>query len=100
MKYRSRPEIVSSILEAANGGTTRTKIMYRAFLSYAQLKEYLSMLIAKGLIDNDPVTQLYRTNAKGHGYLKLAEEMVSLYNVPVGIKVALSPEAQRIKARS
>ena len=45
MKYRSRTEIVSNILNAANGGTTKTKIMYRAFLSYTQLKEYLSVLI-------------------------------------------------------
>jgi len=39
MKYRSRTEIVSRILDAANGGATKTKIMYKAFLSYAQLKE-------------------------------------------------------------
>jgi len=29
MKYRSRTEIVSMILEAANGGATKTKIMYK-----------------------------------------------------------------------
>ena len=40
MKNRSRTEIVSNILEAANGGVTKTKIMYKAFLSYNQLKEY------------------------------------------------------------
>jgi hypothetical protein len=28
MKYRSRTDIVSQILEAANGGATKTKIMY------------------------------------------------------------------------
>jgi predicted transcriptional regulator len=44
MKNRSRTELASNILEAANGGATKTKIMYRAFLSYAQLKEYLAML--------------------------------------------------------
>ena len=38
MKYRSRTEIVSNILEAANGGVTKTKIMYKAFLSYNQLQ--------------------------------------------------------------
>jgi predicted transcriptional regulator len=32
MKYRSRTEIVSMILEEANGGATKTKI------TYAQLK--------------------------------------------------------------
>ena len=41
MKYRSRTEIVAMILEAANGGATKTRIMYKAFLSYAQLREYL-----------------------------------------------------------
>jgi predicted transcriptional regulator len=40
MRYRSRTELASNILEAANGGATKTKIMYKAFLSYAQLKEY------------------------------------------------------------
>ena len=51
MKYRSRTEIVSSILDAANGGVTKTKIMYIAFLSYTQLKEYLSILIENNLIE-------------------------------------------------
>ncbi|MFL6431808.1 MAG: winged helix-turn-helix domain-containing protein, partial [Nitrososphaeraceae archaeon] len=48
MKYRSRTDIVGLILEAANGGATKTRIMYKAFLSYAQLKEYLTVLLEKG----------------------------------------------------
>ena len=51
MKYRSRTEIVAMILEAANGGATKTKIMYKAFLSYNQLREYLSVLIENNLIE-------------------------------------------------
>jgi predicted transcriptional regulator len=50
MKYRSRTEIVSNILDATNGGAIKTKIMYTAFLSYAQLKEYLSVLIINNLM--------------------------------------------------
>ena len=38
MKYRSRTEILGNILDATNGGATKTKIMYIAFLSYGQLK--------------------------------------------------------------
>ena len=37
---RSRTEIVSNILDAANGGATKTKIMYFTFLSYNLLYEY------------------------------------------------------------
>ncbi|MGB8172467.1 MAG: winged helix-turn-helix domain-containing protein, partial [Nitrososphaeraceae archaeon] len=51
MKYRSRTDIVGLILEGANGGATKTKIMYKAFLSYAQLREYLAMLLENGLIE-------------------------------------------------
>ena len=64
MKYRSRSEIVAIILEAANGGTTRTRIMYKAFLSFAQLKEYLSMLLEKGLIEYEKGTRRYKTTEK------------------------------------
>ena len=50
MGYRSRTEIVCNILDAANGrGANKTKIMYTAFLSYAQLKEYLSLFDRKQL---------------------------------------------------
>ena len=52
MGNRSRTEIVAMILDAANeGGETKTKIMYFAFLSYNQLKEYLSVLVENNLID-------------------------------------------------
>ncbi|HEU4483799.1 MAG TPA: winged helix-turn-helix domain-containing protein, partial [Nitrososphaeraceae archaeon] len=65
MKYRSRTEIVSMILEAANGGATKTKIMYKAFLSYAQLREYLSVLIENALLEYLEGNQKYKTTEKG-----------------------------------
>ena len=43
MKYRSRTDIVALILEATKDGAAKTKIMYKAFLSYSQLKDYLSI---------------------------------------------------------
>ena len=71
MKYRSRTDIVAQILEAANGGATKTKIMYKAFLSYAQLKEYMAVLIENGLLEKDAQKQSYKTSAKGSHFLKL-----------------------------
>jgi predicted transcriptional regulator len=78
MKYRSRTELASNILEAANGGATKTKIMYKAFLSYAQLKEYLNFLAANGLIDYDTSSQTFRTSEKGHKFLGLYNQMDEL----------------------
>ena len=52
MKYRSRSDIVGLLLEAANGGgATKTKLMYKAYLSYNQLREYLTFLVENGLIE-------------------------------------------------
>jgi len=69
MKYRSRADITKDILDAANGGRTKTKIMYKAYLSYTQLKEYLSMLIENGLIKYDSSEMTFTTTAKGLQYL-------------------------------
>ena len=79
MKYRSRTEIVSNILDAANGGgATKTKIMYAAFLSYAQLKEYLSVLIENNLLEYSNGTQTYKTTEKGLNYIKMYREIGEL----------------------
>ena len=56
--YRGRQQIIAKMLNIINAsdakGATRTSIMYKAFLSYAQLKEYLSFLLENGLIDEFP----------------------------------------------
>ena len=70
MKYRSRTDIVSQILETANGGATKTKIMYNAYLSYAQLKEYLSVLVENNLLEFQKGKQTYKTTSEGLGFLK------------------------------
>ena len=77
MKYRGRTEIVSMILETANGGATKTKIMYTSFLSYNQLKDYLSVLIENNLIYLES-TQIYKTTEKGLKFLKMHNEIGEL----------------------
>jgi predicted transcriptional regulator len=79
MKYRGRTEILGNILDAANeGGATKTKIMYKAFLGYDQLKEYLSVLIETNLIEYLDGTQTYKTTEKGLHYLKMHNELGEL----------------------
>jgi predicted transcriptional regulator len=52
MKYRSRSDIVGLLLDAANGGgATKTKLMYKAYLSFNQLREYLTLLVENGLTE-------------------------------------------------
>lgn len=75
MKYRSRTDITRDILEAANGGTSKTKIMYKAYLSYAQLKEYLGVLVESGLIRQNAAEMTFSTTPKGVQFLRTYEQM-------------------------
>jgi predicted transcriptional regulator len=91
MKYRSRTEIVCNILDATNGGgATKTKIMYAAFLSYAQLKEYLSVLIENNLLEYSNGTQTFKTTEKGlnYIYIKMYSEIEELLQQTTAIKNA------------
>ena len=82
MKNRSRTEIVATILEAANGGATKTKIMYKAFVSYAQLREYLSVLLENNLIYLEGI-QTYKTTEKGLNFLKMHDEIGELLQITI-----------------
>ena len=53
MKYRSRTDIITAILNVAAPGATKTRIMYGAYLSYAQVREYLDFLLSKKLLVYD-----------------------------------------------
>ena len=79
MKNRSRTELASNILEAANGGATKTRIMYKAFLSYAQLKEYLAMLTQNGLILHDVEREMYRTTNNGIKFIESYRQLGGLF---------------------
>ena len=72
MKYRSRSEIIATILEAANGGgATKTTIMYKAAISYDYMKQSLLSLAEDGLIEYEQGRMTYRTTAKGMHVLQL-----------------------------
>ena len=73
--YRNRVEIISQILESANGGgTTKTKIIHKAFLRYAQLKEYLMILTDNGLLSYDCETHTFKTTEKDLRFLNFYNE--------------------------
>jgi predicted transcriptional regulator len=69
MKYRSRLDIAADILNAANDGVIKTKIMYLAYLSFDQVKEYISTLTANGLLEFDAKQRVFKTTNKGREFL-------------------------------
>ena len=89
-QYRARYTIISKMLEIVKDseteGVTKTLIMYRAFLSYAQLKEYLTFLLKKGLLEELPkqITTrgdnekfAYKITGKGIRLLDISKEIES-----------------------
>ncbi|MDQ3838771.1 MAG: winged helix-turn-helix domain-containing protein [Thermoproteota archaeon] len=79
MKNRSRSDIIRTVLESANGkGVTKTRIMYSAFLSYQQLKEYLTILQENGLIEYQQGERTYKTTSKGIHLLQLSSKIEEL----------------------
>jgi predicted transcriptional regulator len=75
MKYRSRSEIIGLILQTANKGATKTRIMYGAYLSFSQVKEYVGFLQSRGLLIYEEGTSLYRLTEKGLHFMGAIEEI-------------------------
>jgi predicted transcriptional regulator len=75
---RNRTEIIIPMLQVVNdrssdsgsSGITKTNIMYRAFLNYIQLEEYLSLLIEGDLLQYHKATATFKIIQKGRGFLK------------------------------
>ena len=77
-RYRNRIDIIAQLLDAASSPTTKTKMMYKAMLSYEQLKEYLLMLAENNLIAYDKLTQMFTSTDKGFQFVKMYEELSKL----------------------
>jgi predicted transcriptional regulator len=74
---RSRDDIISDILEVASGGgiATKTGIMFKTFLTHAQMKNYLTYLTQHDLIEYDVGAQIYKTTEKGLRFLDTYGQM-------------------------
>jgi len=79
MKYRDRNEIIAQILESANGNRIRlTKIMYDVYLSHAMTREYLVLLIKKGLLEYLDGERTFKTTDKGMNFLRIHNRVQEL----------------------
>jgi len=79
MKYRDRNEIIAQILESANGDRVRiTRIMYDVYLSYVLTKEYVRLLIEKGLMEYLDGERTFKTTDKGMDFLRIHHKVQGL----------------------
>jgi predicted transcriptional regulator len=79
MKYRDRNKIIAQILESTNGDRVRlTKIMYDVYLSHGLTKEYVRLLIEKGLMEYLDGERTFKTTDKGMNFLRIHHEVQKL----------------------
>jgi predicted transcriptional regulator len=79
-KRRDKLYIISEILEIAKDGALKTKIMYRANLSFTQLNDYLGFMLEIHLLEkirkNDK--NIYRSTEKGLDFLERYHQIAEL----------------------
>ena len=78
------------MLDSARAGATKTKIMYKAYLSYSQLVEYLTYLKNNELMALIEGTDLYRPTEKGLKFLNMSVELCEMV-------ATINPEKHRIE---
>jgi predicted transcriptional regulator len=91
MKNRTHHDILAKVLETAKSsdGTTKTRIMYGAYLSSNQLKGYIAYCQGHGLVSYDASKRVYKTTGKGIRLLELFTKMYEI--VPSGSSEEIRP---------
>lgn len=74
-KYRRKLEIVVDMLSVAVVKAKKTRIMYRANLSYRLVEKYLRNLLDSGLVELDD-DSFYQVTFKGKEFLQLYADYV------------------------
>ena len=98
IKYRNRTDITAQILEvAASGPVTKSMIMYKAFLSHRQLKEYLGALTEKGLIKYIKEENKYMTTESGIKLLKAMDELSRISSTTTNTSNSNSSKKNKIQ---
>jgi len=72
---RSELEIIAEILTLSKKGAKTTEILYRGYLSYTQLKQYIPYLLERNIIEEQIVnnargqSKIYVTTDRGQNLL-------------------------------
>jgi predicted transcriptional regulator len=82
MRHRSKIEIIADILQSVmnDSNLSSSKVMYKAFLTYKQMKEYLPFLLQNELIKNGDKDTSLRITSKGLHFLEIYNALPEFAN--------------------
>ena len=80
--YRSRMDIIASILASAEREISKTKLMYSANLSFEPFQSYLAFLLERELLEmkERQGQTLVKTTSKGTDFLRLYRTIEDMMN--------------------
>src|ERR671933_1690186 len=80
LRHRTKEEIAALILDSIvhTNRATQTIIMYKAYLTHVQLKQFLSSLIEKDLIEYHKLERIYTITKKGMHFLEVYNQLNQL----------------------
>ena len=79
-KRRDKIGIMAEILEISRKGTLKTRIMYKANLSFSQLNEYLIFMLKTRLLDKFNISgkDVYGVTKKGEDFIQCLNNLKEL----------------------
>jgi predicted transcriptional regulator len=81
LKRRDDLSIIADMLEVAKSRSCKTRIMYRANLSFTQLNGYMALLVNNNFVEQhkDTETKEYMITEQGSEFLQKYRELTSLF---------------------
>ena len=81
-KRRDKLVIMTEIISIATKGTSKTQIMYKANLSFSQLKRYLALLSGHNLLAKSAQDgkEIYKATPKGVEFMERQQQIIYLIN--------------------
>jgi predicted transcriptional regulator len=93
-KNRDRLSIIAAVLEAANSGARKTRIMFTANLSFSLLEKYLEVVSNVGFVQVD--NSKYRLTDPGKEFLRQYQQFHEKYDRVQKLAESLGPERERL----
>jgi predicted transcriptional regulator len=78
MNYRDKTDISATILEVANGGASKSKIISTAFLNHSSSLQYFRMLLKNQLLVYQEEKRMFKTTPTGIQFLQVYHLMNEL----------------------
>jgi len=94
-KNRDRLSIVAAILEAANSGASKTRIMFQANLSFSLLEKYLEVAINAGFVQTNS-SRYYQLSELGKEFLSEYRHFHERYSRAQRMLDSLGSERERL----